>query len=604
MNKAIKILFSSFACLYALCLLSLLAGSRGYLRQTPSHQNSLWQIDQVLALMGDTESAVTLPHSFSSLPPRTPVTLMAEIPVKDDDCLYVKSVYAPLKVYINDALVYESGQEGSYPQFMDDPATINAVLPLDRFTGPVRLRFEYLSPRTRSTLSVQPFLVGNLADICSCLLKTMGAPFIISIVQITLGLILVFITLILLLLERKAAVFLYLGLSSLAVGLWCFSECNLTGLIITNPSLLYLLAFMGLYTIPVPLLLFAVTIISFHNEYPLRFLCLADLSAAAVAFLLQLLGVAGFSQSMRFFHVLVPSSLLFLAGYILYEGLRYQNQTARRFFPPMAVLTLSSAVEVANYFLRFTNVLSSIFQTGALLFMLMTGIIGGLFIWDAFRQQHHLAFEVSLMEIQIEENKKHYQALLENAEAIREQRHDLRHQLTVIRSYSQEGDNQRLNHYLDTLIAQIPPVQKTVYCKNIAVNSIVSHYAAIAEENGIECSISLAAVPEHSEQVSDISLCVILGNLFENAIEACARMTEGQRFLRINSRLQYETLTFTMDNSFDGKYTERNGRLISSKRGDFGIGTGSVAAVAAQHGGSARFEANGPVFLSSVYVRL
>lgn len=605
-NKIIHIIFSLSGILYALCLFALLTGSRGYLKEAPSYKGSVQKIGQVLALTEETESFVTLPHTFSGLPARTPVTLAAEISVKEGDCLYVKSVYAPFKIYINGTLAYEAGQEGSYPKFMADPATTIVVLPLEGFHKKIQLKVEYLFPKTRSALPVSPFLVGMQSNIFASLAEAMGIPFIVSLLQITLGLLLVFIAAAVTPFARKGVVFLYLGLASLAVGLWCFGECNLTEILIHNPTFLYLLAFMGLYSIPVPLLLFTTTIISFHNEYPLRILCLADFFAAAAAFLLQLLGIVGFSQSMYFFHVLIPSSLLFLAGSVLYEWIRYKNRSAKQFFPPAAVLAISAAFEVANYILRFTNVLSSVFQIGTILFMLMAGVLGGLFVRDALQlkqQQQQLAFEVSLMETQVEEQKKHYQALLQNAEAVRVQRHDLRHQLAVIQSYNQDGDSRKLTDYLDTLIKQIPSDQKIIYCKNMAVNAVVSHYAAIAEEKGITCSFQLA-VPEYSRQITDSSLCVIFGNLLENAIDACMRMREGNKFIRMNSRLQYETLTITMDNSFDGKFTKKGGRLVSSKRNDFGIGTASVAAVAAQHGGSARFEADGLVFLSSVYVRL
>lgn len=606
MNKTMRILFALSGVLYALCLFSLLTGSFGYLKDSPSYEGSVRQIDRVRALTEGAESDFVLPHSFSSLPERTPVTLFAEITVEEGDSLYVKSVYAPLRVYADDALIYECGQAGSFPGFLADPPTTVALVPLDSLRGTTRLRLEYLSPITRSTLPLQPLLIGKPADIFNCLKENMGIPFLLSLVQITIGLLLIFIALTILLFERKGVVFLYLGLSSLVVGLWCFGECNLTGLIIPNPTLLYLLAFMGLYTMPVPLLLFVDTMISFHDVRPLRLLCLADFSAAAAAFLLQLLGIAGFSQSVRFFHVLIPASLLASACLILYEGMRYKNPAAKRFFFPIAVLAISAGLETLNYSLRFTDVLSSVFQIGTVVFTLMTGMIGGLFIRDAFllkQQKQQLSFEVSLMETQIEEQKKRQQVLLQSEEAVRQQRHDLRHQLAVLQSYSAEGNNRQLTDYLDALIARIPSEPQQIYCENSAVNAIVTHYAALAQQSGIECSIRLT-VPEHPEQITDSSLCVIFGNLLENAIEACARMTEGNKFIRLNSRLQYKTLTITMDNSFDGKLTRREGRLISSKRDDYGIGTGSVAAVARQHGGGASFEAKGRVFLSSVYVQL
>ncbi|MEG2200545.1 MAG: GHKL domain-containing protein, partial [Anaerovorax sp.] len=82
---------------------------------------------------------------------------------------------------------------------------------------------------------------------------------------------------------------------------------------------------------------------------------------------------------------------------------------------------------------------------------------------------------------------------------------------------------------------------------------------------GIELSIKLT-VPEHTEQITDSTLCIIFGNLLENGMEACNRMTEGDKFIRLRSRLQYETLTATMDNSFNGAVSKSGEKFLSSKR--------------------------------------
>lgn len=233
-----------------------------------------------------------------------------------------------------------------------------------------------------------------------------------------------------------------------------------------------------------------------------------------------------------------------------------------------------------------------------------------------------------------------YKALSKNIEQTKAARHDLRHQLAVIRSYNENGEQSKLAHYLDTLISEIPDGQGAEYCENMAVNAIVSHYAALARQNGVELSVKLT-VPESGEKISDTSLCVIFGNLLENAIEGCGRVGDGMTdgtdemdktdktadgtdktadgmdgtdktadvseskgFIRLYSRLQYNTLTITMDNSFDGNAFTREGRFLSRKHGDFGIGTASITAVAEKHGGGAEFETDGMVFKSSVYVRV
>lgn len=192
-----------------------------------------------------------------------------------------------------------------------------------------------------------------------------------------------------------------------------------------------------------------------------------------------------------------------------------------------------------------------------------------------------------------------YWVLLSALDGLRQQRHDLRHQLTAIRGLAGE-DNPLLNQYIDSLLHAIPVSPRT-HCENQAVNAIVSHYAAYFQEQRVEADIHLS-VPARTEQVTDAELCVIFGNLMENALEACSRMTEGRKFIRLNSAVQLDTLIITMDNSFDGQVRQRDGKYLSSKRDDFGVGLSSIQAVARKRGGNARFEPDGRVFCSSVYV--
>ena len=208
--------------------------------------------------------------------------------------------------------------------------------------------------------------------------------------------------------------------------------------------------------------------------------------------------------------------------------------------------------------------------------------------------EEQLRFEASLLEIQITEQKKYSRLMVEHAE-------DLRRQLTAIQSLTRE-DNAPLRAYLDDLLDAIPAAPQ-IYCENQAVNAIVSHYAALCREQGVEADIRLT-VPGKTEHVTDAELCVIFGNLLENALEACARMTEGRKFIRLHSTAHLGILTVTLDNSFDGQARQMDGKFRSSKRDDFGVGLASIQAVARRRGGDARFEPDGRVFRSSVYVRV
>ena len=141
------------------------------------------------------------------------------------------------------------------------------------------------------------------------------------------------------------------------------------------------------------------------------------------------------------------------------------------------------------------------------------------------------------------------------------------------------------------------------YCENKAVSAILSHYVGICKGEQIEFHTKLI-VPEMSETSLNSDLAIIFGNLLENAIEACLKIDQEKRLIRISSDMSYDMLIVTMDNSYDGNFLSVDGRFCSTKREGFGIGLSSVQSVARKYYGDAKFEDKDGYFQSSVYLRI
>lgn len=213
-----------------------------------------------------------------------------------------------------------------------------------------------------------------------------------------------------------------------------------------------------------------------------------------------------------------------------------------------------------------------------------------------------IVFEYQLMANAVKEHKRYHKLLLETREKIREQRHDLRHQLAVIKGFIDDGTIDKASEYLNILNAQIPSEPKT-FCDNMAVNAIVGYYELIAKESDINIDIQIC-VNEHYDKINDSNMCVIFGNILENAIEACNRMNDGEKFIKLKNLTHNGMLIITQDNSFDGKANQISDKFMSSKRADFGIGLGSVTSIAQKHGGNTTFSFKDNVFSSSIYVKI
>ena len=577
------------ACLVGLILLLFTAAVRfPALRPDGVQSVTQWQLD------GRT---VSLPLTLGHLAPRTPLTLSAQ--AQPGEYLYLKTVYAPLRVYANETLVFEYGQPGTYPGFLLDPPTKTALVPLPGAEAPITLRMEYLSPSQRSSCTLHPVLLGSSGAILRELVGQMGFSLFFSFTLLALGLLLFLIALVLTRFETAGAAFFWLGLFCVCVGSWVFGECNLTGVLIDAPVILYLLAFLGLFTLAVPMLKLGCMVLNLRWESRrlLHGMILALEFCIGAAIVLQLSGIAAFCKTMYLFHVLVPLSLCVFAAVLLRENARYQNRMARRFLMPTAALAVFALLEVGNYYLfRLPVQKSFFFQIGVLIFVVMVGVIGGYFVRDAFL----LRAENSMMQRQVQIQKEQYQLLLATEKDAKRLRHSVKHHLAAIRVLLLNQEHETALSDLNTLLDGLSPDVSGKLCSNPLVNAAAMHYQSIALQAGVDVSICLD-IPRDTGRVPDGELCVIIGDLLENAVSACRGVERP--FLKMRSRYADGILTVTMDNSYSCVRQRADGSFLSTREGG-GIGLRAIAALAEKHGGGSRFETKDGVFYSSVYLRL
>lgn len=191
-------------------------------------------------------------------------------------------------------------------------------------------------------------------------------------------------------------------------------------------------------------------------------------------------------------------------------------------------------------------------------------------------------------------------SLQENLAETRKIRHDMRHHMVVLDGYLKAGDNAPARDYIRNLVDSIDQLQPKQYCVNLAVNSIMNYYAEKADGAGVSFSGSVSLREELP--LPDTDFCSILGNLMENALEACLRLPPGQESF-IDLRLGYagaNMLVLTLKNSFNGELKTLDGKFLSSKRNACGIGTESVLYMVEKYDGVCRFRHSDTVFTVSV----
>lgn len=192
-----------------------------------------------------------------------------------------------------------------------------------------------------------------------------------------------------------------------------------------------------------------------------------------------------------------------------------------------------------------------------------------------------------------------YNTLYNHITEIKKARHDLRQHINLIQSYIDKGNNKALSEYLALYKKTIPDDIKTGYCANNTIDVMLGWYGALAEENNIKFITDIRVPSEIN--IPEPTLCVLFGNLLENAIDACKATDLEVPFIKVCCTITgTNVFSLTVDNSCKYPPVFENGVLMSSKHKGKGYGTYSVSSIAEEYGGIADFKYNNNVFYASV----
>lgn len=167
-----------------------------------------------------------------------------------------------------------------------------------------------------------------------------------------------------------------------------------------------------------------------------------------------------------------------------------------------------------------------------------------------------------------------------------------------------QGETDKLRTSLNQFISTFESSVKTPVCENLLFSAIVRYYMDMAEENGIAFTTSI--VLPSALMIRDTDLTVILGNILENAMEACLRQKAGElQFIEVKSQMQGENgLVLQCRNSYNGQIRKQDDIFLSSKREGEGIGLSSIQSLCAKYHGILKITPNEHIFTVNLLLNL
>ena len=167
----------------------------------------------------------------------------------------------------------------------------------------------------------------------------------------------------------------------------------------------------------------------------------------------------------------------------------------------------------------------------------------------------------------------HYREVENMYRQIRGWRHDYRNHIQTMKVLAANGDMDALRAYLDELDTDLNTVDTVVKTGNPMADAILNSKISLARSRNIPTQVD-AHIPVKLK-MSELDLCCIIGNLFDNAMEASMALPEEKRLIRVYMDMKGTQLYISFTNFTAAKKLNKVGRGFKTSKGE-GRGFGLV----------------------------
>lgn len=210
--------------------------------------------------------------------------------------------------------------------------------------------------------------------------------------------------------------------------------------------------------------------------------------------------------------------------------------------------------------------------------------------------------EMLTMDLLMKQQEIQYAISKENIDLINRKCHDLKHQVSALRSVADEESKEK---YLSELEQSIEIYGAIVKTGNDVLDTLLTEKSLLCQANGI--TINCVADGSRMSFINPVDLYAILGNAVDNAMEAVAKFQQKEmRIIDIAIFTRDKFLVMNITNPVDHTPVFRNGLPVTTKseKGYHGYGLKSIRHNVRQYGGYMTISADHGIFALKILVPL
>ena len=192
-----------------------------------------------------------------------------------------------------------------------------------------------------------------------------------------------------------------------------------------------------------------------------------------------------------------------------------------------------------------------------------------------------------------------YEHIKDSMEIKRHQNHDMKQHLLLLRQYLKHNQVEAAMRYLDDIDGKQEIDKLHNYCQIPVIDYMLDEKIKIAQKYNIkvETELEVCFCP-----ISDVDMCIIMGNLMDNAIEALQNVTIFEKVIKFSIKMVNDIFIMKVSNPYQGNRKKINDGYVTTKpnKKEHGLGIRSVKNIVEKNGGSMEISDKNEIFQATI----
>ena len=186
------------------------------------------------------------------------------------------------------------------------------------------------------------------------------------------------------------------------------------------------------------------------------------------------------------------------------------------------------------------------------------------YVYQKMQAQAEEVLESRLLKQQSEYYKARYEDAEKQWATLKKMRHDMKNNYVLHMHYLEKQQYDELKESYEKMLGELTCESGMIHTGNIGIDSIVNFKTEMAKE--LDIAVKCKAEVIDNVRIENGDMNILLGNLFDNAIEATTKLPENDRCIDLRIRADETAMLVEMSNAFNGEMrNDEQGRFLTVK---------------------------------------